>query len=320
VPSAASLAVALRQRAPEPGQVDRLLGERRLVRTWAMRGTLHLLDVRDAPAYLALLAAARTWEKGAWQKAFLDAGRLERLTDAVVRLLDVPVLTRAAHPGRRRAHRRPRARRAAAQRVERRAQAAVLAGPALPGPARRPAGNVHQPAHVGGRLARPAAARRGGRGRGRGVPGRARAGEPGGVRPVAAARRDPQGRPARLVRGPRAGGRRGRAAVRPARGRRRPRRDGAVGRRAPAARVRPVPARPRDGGPARPRAVPPRRGQPRGRLDRARRRHRGRVAGTWSAEADRIDVRFAESGDVPGTRSSARPTAWRRRRPARPDG
>jgi hypothetical protein len=48
-----------------------------------MRGTLHLLPTEDAGAYLALLAAARTWTRGSWQKNYLPAREMEQLTDVV---------------------------------------------------------------------------------------------------------------------------------------------------------------------------------------------------------------------------------------------
>jgi hypothetical protein len=94
VPSAAELAVAVRQRRPETGEVGRALADRRLIRVWAMRGTLHLLPPALAPAFLALLAATRTWEKPAWQRAFLPADRLAALTEAAAAALDGRVLTR----------------------------------------------------------------------------------------------------------------------------------------------------------------------------------------------------------------------------------
>ncbi|WP_242886933.1 winged helix DNA-binding domain-containing protein [Actinomadura litoris] len=71
VASAAETAVALRRRGPAPGEVPRaLLEERTLVKTWAMRGTLHLLPADEAAAYLVLCSAVRNWEKGAWQRTF----------------------------------------------------------------------------------------------------------------------------------------------------------------------------------------------------------------------------------------------------------
>jgi len=94
VPSAAELAIATRQERPQPGQVEQALAERRLLRVWAMRGTLHLLSPADAPAFLALLAATRSWEKPAWQRAFLSADRFAALADAAAEALDGRVLTR----------------------------------------------------------------------------------------------------------------------------------------------------------------------------------------------------------------------------------
>ncbi|WP_067458734.1 winged helix DNA-binding domain-containing protein [Actinomadura macra] len=71
VASAAELAVAVRQATPARGEVSRaLLDERTLVKTWVMRGTLHLIPADELPAYLVLCAAVRNWEKGSWQKNF----------------------------------------------------------------------------------------------------------------------------------------------------------------------------------------------------------------------------------------------------------
>jgi hypothetical protein len=88
VNSAAALAVAARQAEPDPDATAKALQSRDLVRTWAMRGTLHLLPVDDAAAYLALLAGARTWHKGSWQKTFLTLDEMAALTDAVTDALD----------------------------------------------------------------------------------------------------------------------------------------------------------------------------------------------------------------------------------------
>ncbi|MEU5882100.1 winged helix DNA-binding domain-containing protein [Spirillospora sp. NPDC047279] len=71
VASSAELAVALRHPAPAFGAVPAALwDERTLVKTWAMRGTLHLLPADEAGAYLALCATIRSWEKPSWAKAF----------------------------------------------------------------------------------------------------------------------------------------------------------------------------------------------------------------------------------------------------------
>src|SRR5919108_4738682 len=68
VASSAELAVRVRQERSRPGQVGRALAAGRLMKTWAMRGTLHLLAPEDAGAYLSLLAAGRSWEKPAWER------------------------------------------------------------------------------------------------------------------------------------------------------------------------------------------------------------------------------------------------------------
>ncbi|BDM73145.1 hypothetical protein HEK616_66320 [Streptomyces nigrescens] len=95
VASAAELALATRQKDPRRGVVQEALAARSLVRTWAMRGTLHLLPADGAAAYLALLGAARTWEKPSWQRAFgVGPQQMVALGEAVDEILDGKVLTR----------------------------------------------------------------------------------------------------------------------------------------------------------------------------------------------------------------------------------
>ncbi|QFG21023.1 crosslink repair DNA glycosylase YcaQ family protein [Actinomadura sp. WMMB 499] len=97
VASAAELAVAVRRASPEAGEAARALrDERALVKTWAMRGTLHLLPADAAAAYLALCGTARHWEKPSWQKAFgATPADLEAIAAAAARALaDGAVLTR----------------------------------------------------------------------------------------------------------------------------------------------------------------------------------------------------------------------------------
>jgi hypothetical protein len=107
VASAAELAVRVRREGSRAGEVGRALSEGRLIKTWAMRGTLHLLTPEDAGAFLALLAAGRSWERPSWQRYF-GAGpkEMELLRDAVRAALDGATLTReelaaavAARPG-----------------------------------------------------------------------------------------------------------------------------------------------------------------------------------------------------------------------------
>jgi len=94
VASAAELAVAVRQARPRTGGVRQAVEDRLLIKTWAMRGTLHVLTAEQAAALLTLLAATRSWERGAWQRAFLGAAQLRALSDAVGDALDGQVLSR----------------------------------------------------------------------------------------------------------------------------------------------------------------------------------------------------------------------------------
>jgi Winged helix DNA-binding domain len=95
VPATAALAVRVRQQSSPPGGVDRALEERRLMRTWAMRGTLHLLAPSEAGAYLSLVGAARSWERGSWQKAFgVAPDEMVALVEAVGQVLDGRALSR----------------------------------------------------------------------------------------------------------------------------------------------------------------------------------------------------------------------------------
>jgi hypothetical protein len=95
VASSAELAVALRRQSPRPGEVEQQLAERQLMRTWAMRGTLHLLAPEDAGAYLALVGALRTWERPAWQRNFgVTAAEIEQLAETVSDVLADRVLER----------------------------------------------------------------------------------------------------------------------------------------------------------------------------------------------------------------------------------
>ncbi|UKY51839.1 winged helix DNA-binding domain-containing protein [Streptomyces inhibens] len=95
VSSAAELALSVRQKKPRPDAVQQALAARSLIRTWAMRGTLHLLPAEAMPEYLALLGAARTWEKPSWQRGFgVGPRQMAALGEAVDEILDGQVLTR----------------------------------------------------------------------------------------------------------------------------------------------------------------------------------------------------------------------------------
>ncbi|GAA2114322.1 winged helix DNA-binding domain-containing protein [Kitasatospora saccharophila] len=95
VPAAAELAVALRTGPAGPGELRADLAAGRLLRTWAQRGTLHLLDPGTAADALALIGSARTWEKPAWTRQFgATPAQVARLVEVVGELLHGAVLSR----------------------------------------------------------------------------------------------------------------------------------------------------------------------------------------------------------------------------------
>jgi hypothetical protein len=86
VMSAAELAMCIRVEGLSPYDVQSALWrDHTLVKTWAMRGTLHVLSVRELPLYVA----ARNWQHGAgWAKYFAEFGLSRAQQDAF--LLAVP--------------------------------------------------------------------------------------------------------------------------------------------------------------------------------------------------------------------------------------
>jgi hypothetical protein len=96
VMSSAELTLWARVEGLAPDAVRRALwSERSLVKTWAMRGTLHLLPAAEFPLWQAALSTRRPWEAGAWQRGFgVTLEELERLNEAVVQALDGRLLTR----------------------------------------------------------------------------------------------------------------------------------------------------------------------------------------------------------------------------------
>jgi uncharacterized protein YcaQ len=69
--------------------------DRTLVKTWAMRGTLHLLPAAEYPLWQAARSTTRGWEAASWLKAFgVTQQELRRLVDAVATALDGRLLTR----------------------------------------------------------------------------------------------------------------------------------------------------------------------------------------------------------------------------------
>jgi hypothetical protein len=96
VMSSAELTLDARVEGLAPDAVGRALWtERSLVKTWAMRGTLHLLPAAEFPRWQAALSTRRGWEAGAWQRGFgVSLAELERLVDAIGQALEDRALTR----------------------------------------------------------------------------------------------------------------------------------------------------------------------------------------------------------------------------------
>jgi hypothetical protein len=95
VASSAELCVRVRRKTSKAGDVARALREGRLIKTWAMRGALHLLTPEDAGAFLSLMASGRSWERTSWQRYFgYTLKQFDGLREAVREALDGKVLTR----------------------------------------------------------------------------------------------------------------------------------------------------------------------------------------------------------------------------------
>src|SRR5712691_1737610 len=95
VASSAELAVRVRRRSSRRGEVARALAEGRLIKTWAMRGTLHLVTPEDAGAFLSLLAAGRSWERPSWERYFgMTTKHWDAFRPAVREALEGKLLTR----------------------------------------------------------------------------------------------------------------------------------------------------------------------------------------------------------------------------------
>jgi hypothetical protein len=94
--SSAELTLQARVDDLDPDAVQQALWrDRTLVKTWAMRGTLHLLRSREYPLWQATFATAMYPPKPVWLRWFgLTADELEQLIVAVGESLDGRVLTR----------------------------------------------------------------------------------------------------------------------------------------------------------------------------------------------------------------------------------
>src|SRR5581483_5284122 len=97
--SSAELTAWARVAGLERGAVSRALWQdRTLVKTWAMRGTLHLLPASELPMWHAALATSpRYLRPQAWQNYFgITMEELDQVTAAVAVALEGRVLTREA--------------------------------------------------------------------------------------------------------------------------------------------------------------------------------------------------------------------------------
>src|SRR5690349_10595965 len=95
--SSAELTLWTRVKRLERGAVQRAVWEdRKLVKTWAMRGTLHLLPAAELHLWHAALTTSRRYLSSTrWEKHFgITIHDLERLTDAIGQVLDGQVMTR----------------------------------------------------------------------------------------------------------------------------------------------------------------------------------------------------------------------------------
>jgi hypothetical protein len=95
VASSAELAVRVRRASSRPGEVARALSDGKIIKTWAMRGTLHLLTPKDASAVLSLMASGRGWELPSWERYFgMSAKHWDLLRPAAREALHGKTLTR----------------------------------------------------------------------------------------------------------------------------------------------------------------------------------------------------------------------------------
>jgi hypothetical protein len=94
--SAAVLAVAQRRKTPKPGEVDAALWEQRsIVKTWAMRGTLHLVAADELANVVATMRTLNPWSRPSWERAFrVTSAEVEKVRDAIGEVLEGRVLTR----------------------------------------------------------------------------------------------------------------------------------------------------------------------------------------------------------------------------------
>jgi len=98
VMSSAELALGTRVAGLDRAEVGHALwDDRTLVKTWAMRGTLHLVASRELPELVTALGTRLNWLKPVWLRYFgVTADQMHRLQDAIGELLTDRPMTRVA--------------------------------------------------------------------------------------------------------------------------------------------------------------------------------------------------------------------------------
>lgn len=70
VSASSELAIRLRRRQSKPDEVAEALSDGRVIKSWIMRGAMHLLTPEEGGAYLAMKAENRQWELPSWQSFY----------------------------------------------------------------------------------------------------------------------------------------------------------------------------------------------------------------------------------------------------------
>ena len=95
VASSADLAIRLRQSKASTGAVAKALGDGRLIKTWSVRATLHLLTPQEGGRYLSLMASTEWWHRPIWVRSFkVTPEQMDELRGIVRKLLGKNALTR----------------------------------------------------------------------------------------------------------------------------------------------------------------------------------------------------------------------------------
>ncbi|MBI3965538.1 MAG: AlkZ family DNA glycosylase [Chloroflexi bacterium] len=98
VMSSAELAIGIRTQGTSPADVQSAIGrERSLVKTWTVRGTLHLVAAEDLPMWVAALRGRTNYLSPAWLRYHgVTADEMQAIIEAIPQALDGRALTREA--------------------------------------------------------------------------------------------------------------------------------------------------------------------------------------------------------------------------------